>query len=88
MKTIVKTKILSTKEQETSASKKKNRLLTGLAAGLGGTWLSSEQDKWGSRHKKTEEVTTFLIIYDDSSRETEQVVNGSERYNSLIMYLE
>ena len=97
MKQIVKTKIISTKEQETASSKKKGRFLTALASGLaagfgGGTYGSmyagSEQDKFNKRHAKTEEVVTFLVIYDDNSRETVDTIKNDARYNNLIMYLD
>ena len=88
MKNIVKTKIIATKEKETNASKKKGRFFTALAAGLGGWAVSNEQDKWHDRHKKMEEVYTFLVIYDDDSRETIDAVKGDETYNKLILYVE
>ena len=88
MKKIVKTKIIGTKEQETSNSQKKRKFLSALAAGLGGWQLASEQDKWGKRNQKTEEIYTFLVIYDDNSRETVDAIKGSDKYNELLMYIE
>ena len=88
MKQIVKTKIIATKEQETKESKKKRGFWTAIAAGFGGALMASEQDKWGDRHKKTEEVYTFLVIYDDGSRETIEAVKNSEDYKKLILYIE
>ena len=97
MKQIVKTKIISTKEQETAASKKKGRFLSALASGLsagfgGGTYgamyAGSEQDKYNKRHAKMEEVITFLVIYNDNSRETVDTVKNDAKYKELIMYLD
>lgn len=88
MKKIVKTKIISTKTCETDKSKKKGRWGSALAAGLFGWQVASEQDKWHSRHAQSEEIYTFLVIYDDDSRETIETVKNDEKYNELIMYIE
>lgn len=88
MKKIVKTKIIATKTRETDSSKKKGKFGTALVAGLFGVGASMEQDKWHSRHAQMEEVYTFLVVYDDGSRETIDAVKGDENYNKLIMYVE
>ena len=96
-KNIIKTKILETKERETAASKKKGRWLSALAsgfsAGFGGDrkeiiLAGHAQDARNAKNAKYETVVTFLVIYDDNSRKTVDVIKGDENYNQLIMYLE
>ena len=96
-KNIVKTKILETKERETAANKRKGRWLSafaaGMSAGFGGDrkeimFAGHSQDARNAKNAKYETVITFLIIYDDNSRKTVDVIKGDENYNQLIMYLE
>ena len=51
-------------------------------------YAGSEQDKYNKRHAKMEEVITFLVIYNDNSRETVDTVKNDAKYKELIMYLD
>lgn len=42
----------------------------------------------GTSTAKERQTTTFLIVYNDNTRETREVENGSELYNIYIQYLE
>lgn len=42
----------------------------------------------GTSTAKERQTTTFLIVYNDNTRETREVENGSELYNIYIRYLE
>lgn len=96
-KVIVKTKIIETKERETAASRKKGKLLTalatGLSAGFGGDATQNmlaghTQASHNARNAKFETVVTFLVIYNDNTRETVDTIKNDEKYNEYIMYLE
>lgn len=96
-KTIVKTKIVETHQRESKASKKKSKwlsaLATGLMAGTGGSTqdvLAAQrtQNGYNNRNASFETVVTFLVIYSDNSRATVETIQGDERYNKYIMYVE
>ena len=64
-----------------------------MSAGFGGDrkeimLAGHTQDAWNSKNAKFETVVTFLIVYDDNSRKTVDVIKGDENYNQLIMYLD
>ena len=42
----------------------------------------------GTSTAKERQTTTFLVVYNDESRETREVENGSELYNIYVQYLE
>lgn len=42
----------------------------------------------GTSTAKERQTTTFLIVYNDNTRETREVENGSELYNIYVQYLE
>lgn len=42
----------------------------------------------GTSTAKERQTTTFLVVYNDASRETREVENGSELYNIYVQYLE
>ena len=42
----------------------------------------------GTSTAKKRQTTTFLVVYNDESRETREVENGSELYNIYVQYLE
>lgn len=42
----------------------------------------------GTSTAKERQTTTFLLVYNDESRETREVENGSELYNIYVQYLE
>ena len=96
-KGILKTKIISTNQRETQASKKRGKFLSalgvGLNAGMGGSArdsiaISQAQDIRNMRDANFETVVTFLVIYQDNTRETVETIMGDERYNTLVMYVE
>lgn len=96
-KTIVKTKIVETHQRESNASKKRGKwlsaLATGLIAGSGGSTqdiLEAQHTQNGHNKKNAsfETVVTFLVIYSDNSRATVETIQGDERYNKYIMYVD
>lgn len=42
----------------------------------------------GTSTAKERQTTTFLVVYNDESRETREVENGSELYNIYVQYLD
>ena len=60
-----------------------------IARGVAGAWIAGDAGAIvGASTGKMNDFTTFLIIYSDDSRETNEVQNGSEMYNHYIKYLE
>lgn len=60
-----------------------------IARGVAGAWIAGDAGAIvGASTGKMNDFTTFLIIYSDDSRETNEVQNGSELYNHYIKYLE
>ncbi|MCI8488109.1 MAG: hypothetical protein HFE36_05325 [Clostridia bacterium] len=60
-----------------------------IARGVAGAWIGGNAGAIvGASTGKTNNFTTFLIVYSDDSRETREIQNGSELYNIYIKYLE
>ena len=78
---IVKTVILSSSQHTKTGSS------LGRAA-LGGALFGGFGAVVGSMTGKTKGKTRFLVLYDDDTRDTIEVVDGSWQYNMLIEYLE
>ena len=78
---IEKTKIINTSTVKNS-KEAFNRGVTGaILFGIPGAII-------GSNSAKHLSLTTFLIIYKDGHRETDEVVNGSKFYEFSIQFLE
>ena len=87
-KTIVKTKIISQYEQETKEGKKKARRASAIAGGFLGVGGVLIQESYNNHNREMEQIVTFLVIYEDGSRETVDVKKDGKAYQKLIMYLE
>ncbi len=81
MKKIIKTIIVGQDSKKSTAS------TIGRGA-IGGFLLGPVGLVGGALSGKNKNKTTFLIIYDDGSRETMDVKNGSLLYKTYISYLE
>ena len=78
---IEKTKIINTSSVKNS-KEAFNRGVTGAVLfGIPGAII-------GSNSAKHISITTFLIIYKDGHRETDEVLNGSRFYNFYLQFLE
>ena len=88
-KTIVKTKIIESHQEESASSKRKGKWATALTAGLTGSYMAmSAQQLHNRANASYDTIVTFLVIYSDGTRETVDTIKGDDRYNTYIMYVE